>query len=106
MSGIPERPDWDDRDEETFGLVMPFVAVVSKGGPYDDPSFVAGYQAGEINGKLESRRIAAATFLIYTTLIEQVDLIAMRHGYTSEVLHRDETWCQIGVTRNDEVIDG
>lgn len=96
---LPERPEWDDRDEETFGLVMPFTEVASVDGPYDDLSFVAGFQMGQIDGKLESQKIAATTFLIFSRLTHQVDLIAMRHNYHMDILHDDGTWAQIGVTR-------
>lgn len=99
---IPDRPEWDDRDEITYRLVMPFTEVRSEGGPYDDLSFVAGFQMGQIDGKLTSmgqNSIAAATFLVFSQLKHQVDLIAMKHNYTSEVLHDDGEWAQIGVTR-------
>ena len=98
MSDTPEPPEWDDREYE---LVMPFVSVSSKGGPYSDESFTAGFQAGEISGKLSERVILATTFLIYSELISQVDLIAMRYGYSMEVLHREDPWAQVGVTRID-----
>ena len=98
----PEQPEWDDRQFK-FELLMPFLAVESKGGPYDDQAFTAGYQMGNINGLLEDRRIAATTFIIYQPLKEQADLIAMRFGYTMEVLHDDsEEWMQVGYTRIED----
>lgn len=98
---VPERPEWDDRDEETFNLLMPFLPVESTGGPYEDTAFVAGYQAGQIDGQLVNKHIAATTYLVFSRLIGQIDLIAMRHGYKFDILHDDGTWAQIGVTRLD-----
>jgi len=76
-----------DDDEVEYGLVMPFVACVSKGGPYDDESFVAGYQAALISGQLRmGSGIGAKRFetMAYSELAEQIDLIAMQWGYSVE----------------------
>lgn len=97
----PERPEWDDRPEDHPSLILPFVAVVSEGGQYDDHGFTAGHQVGIIDGQLGSRLVAATTYLIYRDLVKQVDLIAMRHGYSCEVLNEDEEWVQVGFTREE-----
>jgi len=34
-------------------MVMPFVTVASKGGPHDDQSYVAGYEMGLLDARLE-----------------------------------------------------
>lgn len=99
---MPDKPEWDDRDGECFELVMPFLNVVSKGGKYEDESFTAGWQMGEIMASLKERHIAAATYLVFSELVEQVDLIAMKYGYAFDILHNDGTWAQVGVTRNNE----
>ncbi len=102
----PERPEWDDRDDERadreMSLVMPFLAVISNGGRYEDLSFTAGFQAGLADGRHGSRHILASTCLVYSDLVPQMDLIAMRHGYRCDVLHDDETWAQVGFTRIEE----
>lgn len=69
-------------EEASYGLVMPFTVCQSDGGPYDDAAFVAGYRSGTINAHLE--RIAPDELRIYVepALLPQLDLIAMRHGYT------------------------
>lgn len=63
-----------------YGLVMPFVVCQSKGGPYDDDAFVAGYQAGSLSVTL-SQPIdpGGMTVTVRTDLVPQVDLIAMHH---------------------------
>jgi hypothetical protein len=42
---MPEKPEWDDRDEQQYDLVMPFLNVVSRGGKYEDEPFTAGWQS-------------------------------------------------------------
>jgi hypothetical protein len=37
----PTRPSPHSDDQHEWGMVMPFVVCQSKGGPYDDDSFVA-----------------------------------------------------------------
>jgi formylmethanofuran dehydrogenase subunit E len=46
--------------------------------------------------------VAATTYLVYTDLVPQVDLIAMKHGYKIDVLNQDDEWVQIGLTREDQ----
>lgn len=71
-------------DEHEFGLVMPFVVVASKGGPYDDEAYVAGYEAGNIDLLLERKDDAKLLhgFPAHTANVPQIDLLAMQHGYT------------------------
>ena len=72
----PEQPNW--------GLVVPFVACESQGGPYEDDSFAAGYHAGQI---AQSLRVLAASggdvysVTVRTALVRQVELIAMDAGF-------------------------
>lgn len=64
-------------------LVMPFIVVASKGGPYDDESFVAGWSCAVIDETLS--QIAPSRAVLHRTVrsavLSQLDLIAMRHGY-------------------------
>ena len=69
-------------EDEQHGLVMPFVVVASHGGPYDDEAFVAGWECGSLDMAL---RVLAPTGAVLRrwvkpALIEQLDLIAMKHG--------------------------
>lgn len=73
-----------DDDQPEYDLVMPFVACASNGGPYDDAAFTAGYQAGGLDKALEILAAAGASELratVYTPLVPQLDLVAMRHGF-------------------------
>lgn len=65
---------------EGFALVMPFVVCESKGGPYPDQAFVAGWIAGTLDSELEDGPDERALY-VYPELVPQIDLIAMRRGY-------------------------
>jgi hypothetical protein len=68
-----------DEDAE-YDLVMPFVTVASKGGPYDDGAYVAGYEMGLIATALaQGPPDRQAT--IRTANVPQADLLAMQYGY-------------------------
>ena len=82
-----------DEDEDAasqFELVMPFVVVTSKGGPYDDEAFVAGWSCAVIDQALAALAPWRATFqrTVRTAVVPQVDLIAMKHEYA--LMHDDE----------------
>lgn len=66
-------------------LVMPFVTVVSRGGPHDDASYTAGWEMGALDAELERARVINQERLIHTENAAQADLIAMRHGYRAEI---------------------
>ena len=38
-----------------YELVMPFVVVTSAGGPYDDESYVAGFEASRVDALFTQR---------------------------------------------------
>ena len=67
--------------DEEYGLVMPFVVCASQAGPYADEPFVAGYDMGYLDGLLDARP-ATLTRAVRTACMPQVDLIAMKHGYS------------------------
>jgi hypothetical protein len=87
----PDRPEHDGME-----MVLPFVVVTSVGGPYDDESFAAGWQCGEIDRALAVAAVTGATtvhFPIFrTSLQRQVDLIAMKHGFASVVVEPSGEW--------------
>jgi hypothetical protein len=68
--------------DREYGLVMPFLPVASRGGPYDDGAYCAGYEMGRLDealkGALGVRRVEAT---IRMANVQQADLIAMQHGY-------------------------
>lgn len=61
---------------------IPIVVCRSNGGPFDDVSFVAGYQAGMIDAVLDlAHPCHLNVALVPEALVMQLDLIAMSHGY-------------------------
>lgn len=54
MSDEMDQPQPDEELE----LVVPFIVCASKGGPFDDDSFVAGFRCGEIDKALAAARVA------------------------------------------------
>jgi hypothetical protein len=73
-----------DREEAQYQPTLLITLAKSNGGPFDDAAVVAGMTCGALDQEL---RIAAALNTlpheryIDAPLIEQADLIAMRHGY-------------------------
>lgn len=75
----PDIPEWEGME-----LVVPFVVCTSKGGPFDDDAFVAGFQCGEVDKALSVAAVAGATHVKYTVrtaLIPQLELLAMHRGF-------------------------
>jgi len=72
-------------EDMPMSLVVPFTVCQSKGGPYEDQSFVAGFQAGELWARLTAFQAMGGVRTepqnVYTELLPQVDLIAMHFGY-------------------------
>ncbi|MER7167002.1 hypothetical protein ABT336_13170 [Micromonospora sp. NPDC000207] len=74
----------DQPERDGMELVFPFVACTSNGGPYDDDAFTAGYQAGRIDMALAAASAVGATsarYTVLTTLVGQLELIGMHHGF-------------------------
>ncbi|MGE3795121.1 MAG: hypothetical protein AB7I38_14500 [Dehalococcoidia bacterium] len=82
-----------DHEDASYGLVMPFVATTSNGGPFDDQAFVAGYECGSIDMALHVLAPIGATVSrwVHPELLPQLDLIAMRHGRQVYVGDEDDT---------------
>ena len=95
MTDMPE----DDGEVDGRSLVMPFVVVESRGGPYADSAFVAGYECGWLDALLHSIKPSGSSIQrwVYPALLPQLDLIAMKHGMRVDVLEHDESgeWTSI-----------
>lgn len=69
--------------DDQYDLVMPFVLCQSNGGPYDDAAFVAGFSCAKLDTALRELKVwAVQEWVQYlsSTVMPQVDLIAMHHG--------------------------
>lgn len=85
-------------EEVAFELEMPFVCVTSKGGPFDDEPFVAGFRVGQIYA-MTYFHVPHLLQMVSPAEVEQIDLIAMKHGYRLETIPRTEEWTEISLTR-------
>lgn len=87
--------DLPERDE--MELVVPFIACVSKGGPYDDESFVAGFQAGMVDRALQVAAQCEAQsvrFTVATALVPQLELLAMNRGFPVVEAESSTEWAE------------
>lgn len=88
--------EYDDRELE---LALPFLCVQSKGGPFDDDSFVSGIQFGMLMSKLDNEHLMATTEMVHEALVPTLDLLAMKEGFVMTVLHETDGWAHVGFTR-------
>lgn len=90
----------EENDREEFELSVPFVAVISNGGPYDDEAFASGFICGMIWGDLGIGD--AYSRFVPNSLLSQVDLIAMRHGYSVILTDSEDDWTLVDFLKNSE----
>jgi hypothetical protein len=100
--------DDPEREPVEHELVMPFVAVASNGGPFDDQAYAAGWEMGALDALLEHGQPPVHEQPLLTENAAQADLVAMKHGYRAEVRvpeddDFDDRWRWLIVTRNPEV---
>lgn len=89
----------DEIPEQPYELVMPFVVTTSHGGPYEDNAFVAGWQCAEVDRELAWGQTIKADLMrktVFTGVLPQIELIAMKHGYTATFGCDDESeWAAV-----------
>ena len=75
----------DGEHQHQFMLAMPFVACKSHGGPYDDESYVAGWEMGALAERLGMMVLVGAipqpVLTIHRANLEQLDLVVMPFGW-------------------------
>lgn len=79
-------------EEQGHELVMPFVTVASKGGPHDDDSYTAGWEMGALDVALSNDTVGYHEQMIHAANAPQADLVAMKNGYSAEIMPVDDTW--------------
>lgn len=90
---------------EHWSIVMPFVTVASKGGPYDDEAYCAGYEIGRLDAALaRDNGVADVLVTVHTPNAPQVDLVAMRHGFVIAERIPDDSgeWTTLTLRRHRE----
>jgi hypothetical protein len=84
---------------------MPYVSCVSKGGPYDDEPYVAGWEVGVLDTVLATSalgdRVYEFTRRVRTGNVPQLDLVAMEHGWSMTSTADDEhpEWTTVTFSR-------
>lgn len=94
-------------DDAGFSLVMPFVLVQSAGGPYDDTSYVAGWEAAKFDQLCET--LPEHGTIRFTSPVgywepnvPQLDIIAMRHNLVMAAAPSGEPgWVFVTLSRAD-----
>lgn len=66
--------------EGDWEKILPFVVCSSEGGPFPDEAFVAGFDSGCLF-QMMSDGVPSFEYPVLRTLVDQVDLFAMHHGY-------------------------
>lgn len=95
----------DQPEDDGMELVMPFVVCQSKGGPYEDVAFAAGWQAGEIDRSLRIARVANVAVvefpIVRAELVPQLELIGMRYDFGKITVEPTaDTWCSVSLERS------
>lgn len=83
---------------------VPFTVTQSHGGPYEDESFISGFYMGTLNTVLCSGQRMPDSFVMpmYSNVVDQADLICMRHGWIAEVLEEQDDWSVVRFRRSTE----
>lgn len=77
----------------SFEMVMPFLPVTSKGGPFDDDAYSAGYEMGLLDGLLgDTYTFGLVCRALRPENQQQADLLAMRHGWRATFVPLDDGW--------------
>lgn len=75
-------------ERHVWELATPFVVARSNGGYYDDDALAAGWQIGYLDAELRHAFVDTIKAYVYPGTLPQLDLSAMRHGWTMTT----ETW--------------
>lgn len=96
---------FEEERDDRYELVMPFVLVASEGGPFEDAAFVSGWRMGDLDAKLATAKAHDLDLGTQTCLrVEhpQIDLLAMRHGFTVRMDPADDDWAFYEFERTGE----
>lgn len=92
--------DPDQPQQPGMGLIVPFTACASQGGPFDDEAFINGVDCGVLHAEMRMLGTVGATPLarwVKPGILDQLDLIAMANRYVMKRGETDEAsgcvWC-------------
>lgn len=81
-------------EEEGYELAVPFLPVQSLSGPFEDAAYAAGWEMGALQSVLAGPK-ALYRGWVFEENREQVDLLAMRHGYSFDVTEEADGYVHI-----------
>lgn len=86
-------------------MKLPMIVTTSQGGPYDDEAFQAGYSLAMVHVSLADPDFQAPSFVVpaYSASVPQLDLIAMAYGWSTKVLHEQDEWSCVLMTRDSRI---
>lgn len=92
-------------DEREYELVMPFVAVTSQGGPYDDLAYAAGWEMGVIDVFLQVLPESQHGHRVHIREgnLPQADLVAMKRGWVVTHSEPEDGWVLVTFIRGTEL---
>lgn len=73
---------------EMTDVSLPFTAVQSAGGPYQDEAYLAGYEMGAVEASVKASLVAGErprNVFIRPSNLHQLDLLAMKFGMALRV---------------------
>ena len=94
----PIQPDPGERVHE-YNLLLPFLPVESKGGPYDDLAFCAGYDVGYLHAQMRLGEEGVITTQVRSALVEQLDLCAMESDWHMQNNGEEDDWTSVVLLR-------
>ena len=71
--------------EDGFELKMKFLCVASAGGPFEDTAFCAGFMVGNVYAVFKEG-MAPEDHVTLESLVEQLDLVAMKYDYVCKTI--------------------
>lgn len=89
-------------DERPFNI--PLVSVTSRGGPFDDESYKAGFELGQFSAMLSALPDTVTHYaypiMVRVSNLHQMDLVAMNYNFCLHVTQIEEACALVVVTRS------
>jgi hypothetical protein len=102
----------NDEDDIEYDMVMPFLNMTSNGGEYDGHAYVAGFEMGCLQGQIYGDKSPTPDApspgavgdwrWMQKGNVDQLDLIAMKHGYIVEFGEPFEELVAVRLVRKSE----
>jgi len=90
-----------------WNVEVPFAVCATNGGPFDDASFIAGYQVGRVTNALAHGAELGAdsmSFTVLRCLLAQIEVAGMQHGFPytfAEPCADSSEWVHVVLSADD-----